>query len=470
MSNHTEDHSDWAYPHKQRAWYASRRVVSVLGAAIIAGALFSEVISRLHDGLGPYQIGMILIGLLLVVLGWTRSASWGERTALVSLSFILTLGAIEIILGILPRIAGTGVEATLTARVQDDYLTWRISPNRAGHDSRGWRNSTALAQSWIVAIGDSQTWGVNAGVKDTWPSQLSEITGESVYNMSLGGYGPVQYWQLTGEALELSPDYVIVGLYFGNDFFDTCNVVYTNEHYRDLRTAIDIDPEKTFQVIEAANERRDQFIAKILSEDRKHESIVNRFKEDTNLGRFLDSRGFWPKWLSTSDEDVTIQTALRDWSVIAPDETNLYDDGEVVTFFSPLYRLTAVDTQDPCIAEGVDITRTLLLRINSQVEDAAARLVVLLIPTKDLVYSDLMVEKQDGMSSTYSELITRETAIRNDMMQFLHDHQVEYIDSLPALQAAASNHIPIYTPTDDGHPTPLGYRVLAEVVAAGLEQ
>ena len=61
----------------------------------------------------------------------------------------------------------------------------------------------------------------------------------SVYSLSLGGFGPVEYFfhLLTNQAFKLSPEVVIVGFYLGNDLFDAYKVVQTNEHWQHLRYA-----------------------------------------------------------------------------------------------------------------------------------------------------------------------------------------------------------------------------------------
>src|SRR5882672_6569628 len=104
--------------------------------------------------------------------------------------------------------------------VSDPELGMRIKPNTPGHDANGFRNASVPAQVDVVALGDSQTWGVNVQSADAWPQQLAKLSQGSVYNMSVGGYGPVQYWRLTEKALAFSPNVIVVGLYFGNDLYD----------------------------------------------------------------------------------------------------------------------------------------------------------------------------------------------------------------------------------------------------------
>ncbi len=62
------------------------------------------------------------------------------------------------------------------------------------------------------------------------------MTGKVVYNLSLGGYGPVEYFYLfKNKALKLNPSLVIVGFYLGNDLENAYNTAYKNDYWRNLR-------------------------------------------------------------------------------------------------------------------------------------------------------------------------------------------------------------------------------------------
>src|SRR6267143_427695 len=142
------------------------------------------------------------------------------RIGALNVSLLVSLAAVEAGLRLLEkrRLGDHAIEQKL---VPDPELGNRLAPNIVGLDSNGFRNDVVPTRADIVAIGDSQTWGVNADRQDAWPQQLAKLSGRSVYNMSLGGYGPVQYWVLTDRAQKFSPRIIIVGLYFGNDFYDT---------------------------------------------------------------------------------------------------------------------------------------------------------------------------------------------------------------------------------------------------------
>ncbi|MEE8298083.1 MAG: hypothetical protein V3R67_01760, partial [Thermodesulfobacteriota bacterium] len=122
--------------------------------------------------------------------------------------------------------------------VSDEVLRYKIEPNSGAHDSWGFRNKSVPETADIVAVGDSHTYGISATASNSWPSALGRILGKETYNLSLGGYGPVEYLYLMEEkALKLNPELIIVGFYLGNDLKDSLTAVYTVPIWEDLRNA-----------------------------------------------------------------------------------------------------------------------------------------------------------------------------------------------------------------------------------------
>ena len=59
---------------------------------------------------------------------------------------------------------------------------------------------------------------------------------KKVYNLSLGGYGQVQYYYLLkNKAFKLNPFLIIVGFYYSNDLSNVFNIVYTRNYWEHLR-------------------------------------------------------------------------------------------------------------------------------------------------------------------------------------------------------------------------------------------
>jgi hypothetical protein len=103
--------------------------------------------------------------------------------------------------------------------VVDKYLNHRIEGYSGGHDEWGFRNYRKPASAEIVCIGDSMTYGVSALASESWPAVLAQIQHKTVYNLALGGYGPIQYLHLIGFSL-------------GTEFFDVYNIVRSNSNWK----------------------------------------------------------------------------------------------------------------------------------------------------------------------------------------------------------------------------------------------
>lgn len=134
--------------------------------------------------------------------------------------FLLVIGSLILSLLLaegISRIFLDPIDYLKPKTVSDQILGRRIEPNTGAHDSWGFRNKKVPKTAEIVAIGDSHTYGISAKASYSWPSILQRLTGRTIYNLSLGGYCPVEYYFfLKSKALTLSPSPVMVGLYLDN--------------------------------------------------------------------------------------------------------------------------------------------------------------------------------------------------------------------------------------------------------------
>ncbi len=346
--------------------------------------------------------------------------------------------------------------------ISDPVLGIRVAANASGHDARGFRNVSAPAHADVVAIGDSQTWGVNAQATDAWPQQLARLSGRSVYNMAVGGYGPDQYLILSKQALQLSPKTIVVGLYFGNDLYDAYAWAYRQNAFADLRlenAGNDLSTDTVQARAAALWDEEKNFHYSYGRRSAKGWSIWLR--EHTAIGRLLNRNGWW---LGASDIDYQID---QEWARAYPDHAVVCDQKNIRTVLTTAYRLTAVDLDDPHIADGLRITKVVLGRIRQQTE-GHANLIVMMIPAKELVYADVM-RRNGPLNGTYARATEMETKARNDMKSWCADNRVTCIDALPAMQTALAQGRQLYPTSAESHPIAAGYGVIASVVNDALK-
>lgn len=350
--------------------------------------------------------------------------------------------------------------------IRDPRLAHRIAPNAPGHDAKGFRNIGVPDRVDVVALGDSHTWGQNAELAGSWPETLGRTSGRTVYNMGISNYGPVQYWLLTKEALSLSPRVIVVGLFSGNDLYNAYDVVYKRESYLDLRS-----PNPSSELLTDTIELR----AKALQAEMENfQNNVGRndraawglwLRGHTAIGRLLDRAGV----TSSLDRSAWDEIYVR-WAQAHPDRAVVYDDGNVNTVITTFYRLGLVNVDDPRISEGRRITLELLRRIKTEADRSGAHLVLLLIPSKEMVFADAVKSRDGGLEPTYQKLVQMETRIREAVIAECKSTSIEYADALPALAAAIGRREQVYPPLSESHPTTLGYAVIAGVVKKKLEE
>lgn len=94
------------------------------------------------------------------------------------------------------------------------HVSWTLTT-----DAWGFRNARKLEAADVIALGDSFTEGSIVSDTDVWPAKLSEATDLAVCNLGMHGYAPQHSLAaLTEYGLKLSPRFVILMFYEGNDF------------------------------------------------------------------------------------------------------------------------------------------------------------------------------------------------------------------------------------------------------------
>lgn len=342
-------------------------------------------------------------------------------------------------------------------RIPDPVLEYRTAPSTGDNDARGYRNETALEQADIVALGDSQTWGVNASRDATWPAALGAASGKSVYNMGRGGYGVVQYRHQLEGALALKPQWVVVALYFGNDVYDAYALAYSKDAHTALRHPDAATREK---IVGSEYPDLRRMLFDRLAYGRRTSGVLGQLEEHSALLRMI----------ARATRSAANPEADRRWAADHPQEGFSYD-GPVPTVFHTAYRVAAVDTSLPKVAEGLRITRDVLRDIARRVDDLPdTRLMVVLIPTKERIFARAVSTAGVPAPFDYVRSVSHETRIALGLQELLREEGVLHVDTLPAFEAALERGEAIFPPNVDGHLTEAGYQVIAERVAAALAE
>lgn len=339
-------------------------------------------------------------------------------------------------------VAALAGEAVLRLRLDEvDYLQPQlrahpvlrhaIVPGTGHHDAWGFRNPRVPDHVEWLAIGDSQTYGLSAPADEAWPAWLARLSGRSVYNLSLGGYGPPDYRYLLEEyGLSLEPRAVVVGFYFGND----------------LPRAGDVAKGKHEPSPALEGNANTRALGRLRTALSRHSMLYQVVKYE--LSGLVDR--------------------LRYREALAGAEDGLVL-GRARTVLTPEQRFGALDQSLPANRLGLAATLDVFVEIQADCDDHGIRCLYLLIPTKESVYAELASQELDARS--YSRLeptVREEEAVRRQMVAFLQERGLEVVDPLPALREAAARDR-IYPGNADGHPNGEGYRVIAGAVLARLE-
>lgn len=417
-----------------------------------------------------FDISMISIGALLLI--YRKSIRIRRKTILFSaITLALTAAILEFGLQLLtlafPKINLLLSETPLI--IYDEKLGHRPNPMCPGHDHNGFRNESVPEKADIVAMGDSHTYGWGVRADQSWPQQLQKLCEIKVYNMAFGGYGPVHSLILLDDALKFKPQILIEAFYAGNDLYDSYRLVYDNNQLPDLKIFDDrvmramIEAEK----IEPLRDR----ISRLVNMDQVNtqrpigSSLIKYFSDNCKLCRIFSTlnrmcgdhrRSDGPTW-------ELVKKAIENKKYYQPIES-----GRFCTILTPDYRLCAVNLNDPRIAEGYRLSLEAIRLMDKRTRMANIDFIVLLIPTKELVFKNVVYETGQTIPDVYKTLIDNEELLWHRTKAYLKNQGIDYIDSLPVLRGCFQSGAQPYKITSDGHPNPIGHRAIAELVLSTL--
>lgn len=403
--------------------------------------------------------------------------------ALISAVMLLVLLEVSIANRLLPDLR------PIIPLVDDPILRHRVDTAFTGVDADGWRNFTVLENADIVAIGDSQTYGVAAQIQDAYPQQLAQQTGLDVYNLAVGGYGPVHYSYLLDTALEKSPETIIIGVYLGNDIYD-CQTITELPYWRDNFAERDIyieespyDPASYIVSADGTIIGRRPFgedftVSEGRALDEETKDNVSGVKQLLNSSMALGYLWYGvarPIAISQASQFEGIKTAVAQAESA---NGNLqvsvaYEDDKIMVALTPYRRWVALNWESEVIQNGYSICEQHLEDIQERCVANDAHCLFVIIPTKEAVYAPYLTAQGFELKGYYSLLMQMENDMRDRLLTFFDSIDGDVLDVTHPMQVAAQQYALekqlIYPFHYDSHPNGNGYGVIATAIADHLD-
>jgi hypothetical protein len=397
----------------------------------------------------------------------------GLAAGLLLAEFLLQLYAL-----LAPRRADVLRRAKARISISDPRLGHRPNPDFPDHDERGYRNSAVPKEAFVVALGDSHTYGTGVRREENWPHRLEEKIGRTVYGISCGGWGPTQSLILFDEALALKPRLIVEAFYSGNDLWDSFDSVYGDRQLPELATK---DPAAAEAIAAAEHreplkQRYDRLYTLLFEdgaagEDRPPEGARRRTVRDLlrKHCKLYQLASIVRQRLSRATRPTGWEVEKKEAGTGAGREyLRVFEHGPFRTIFTPAFRTAAMDLEDPRLAEGLRISLEALALMDERSRAAGTPFLVLLLSTKELAFRQEAAKAPPPPD--YWWVIEKEEIIRVKTIDFLKSRGIPFLDALPALQVSIARGVQPYQESLDGHPNPAGHRVIAGVVAAEMER
>lgn len=377
------------------------------------------------------------------------------------------------------RLIVDGMALTATREiVPDPVLGYRFSPYSGRFDRWGYRNPSVPVRCDVIALGDSMTFGHDVAANEAWPPVLSRLGHFCAYNAGVGGYGPAEYQVVLEETLRLRPKVIVVGLFLGNDVHDAFRASYlrVGEPFKRLRN---VDPVVVARMaqLEQHESLWDRTLRLLgassgpVPSAARETSLRQWFADHSKLYAFArEIRHTLNAALQTAHGDAPAVEGEKDLetfetSSAKPHRMPWSRDPRLRTVFAePEITAISIDLDDPRIREGERITEAVLVAIRDRLARVGVDLVVLVIPTKESAYAQVVDPERDGLRPSARDLLAMEDRLRQEIIAFLEGARITYVDALPPLRALLANGVMPFNSSDDGHPNATGQEAIARAL------
>ena len=339
------------------------------------------------------------------------------------------------------------IHGSLANRIPDEILGYRMDPSLSDIDPAGFRNDLVPEHADIVTIGDSHTYGNNVSSADSWPKQLGKMAQLTVYNLGIGGFGPLQYHRLFDRAVELSPAHIIVGLYFPNDLYDVCSVIAGSEYWTIWAQKRGYDTGTCGATAAEAGEERVGAAPRIVTRTALGSAFL--FIADQLGGTSPASPG-QKQSNAPAQRGVVIDDGRND-GVITP--------GRLAT------QARFMDLNRRDVALAFAITKDIIREAAASAGRHHSRLTVLFVPSRIRAYFEYLRSRGVELPEVYYRAVENESRLVQEFSEFCGSLGITCVDGGHSVAAALEQFVAVYPATADGHPTEIGYRAYAQAVS-----
>lgn len=351
------------------------------------------------------------------------------NAVLLGISILFSLLVLEVGLRLLTPFP---IHGEMANRVAHPLLGYTLDPSDKEVDADGFRNPTAAGTFTIVAIGDSHTQGFNVVSSESYPQQLADMLGVSVYNAGVGGYNVYQYPHLATLAAGKSPAVVLLGLLPSNDLLRNIPV---NESLADIPGLnLDAVPIKT---------------------------VKDRLEQTRpTVGDILKSK-------------LAVVSATSYLNNKRTSSNDSYHDvgGQAIKKDRVANHLAYTDLTAPAIRASFNNSLAIIDFINSELANKGIKFAVMILPSKELVLQEWAKAGNIPLPDGYR--IDNEAELISAYSEHFSRTGINYINATPfVLEAfqADTRSARIFYPRGDGHPFVNGYQSYAKAAATLIRQ
>jgi hypothetical protein len=310
---------------------------------------------------------------------------------------------------------------TAPSRLINDPL-WRHrgNPEATEHDIFGFRNSVLIEDTTALLTGSSHAYGTCLRKEQSWPILL-QGQGVKVFNASTGAWGFMQFAMAVDKFLREGMTTVVLVIYTGFDI------------YAALKHSLDT---------------RSPFAIGVLGDSLKPSDIDWSWKAKRDV--FVKE--------TMKQPGVTLATALDEARRAGFSDTEFVNINGRRYFLEPRLRHLTTDIASNYGRIAWECSMKYMSYVANLCREYGVKLSAIIMPTKEYAFRD-----EAGGVPYFVELVESEARLNAALRDRLAPWCSEIIDVTPLYVENLRSGI-FFTDSNDGHPNPLGARLISELL------